>query len=265
MIHHGSFLRHKDTESGSRIVRLGQIRLFWAVYSNTFNIKQKSFRNFAAAYHRMKEITIKNRNKTDVTDEALYALGQESFEAWKEQGLDAPWMHQTFAEFQESIRRVSMFVAQDAETGELLGMHSFRAYRRKGWCYGFRLAVAKSARREGIASRMLAYEAELIRKAGYRYLKEVTATTADWSVRWHLHNGFRIIGYYRLSRDNFANYVFRKQLVPVSLSSLADVRFVLRHPVYALYSSAVFCRLRFWLTYAIHLVKDSNGHDNVRA
>ena len=90
----------------------------------------------------MKEITIKNRNKTDVTDEALYALGQESFEAWKEQGLDAPWMHQTFAEFQESIRRVSMFVAQDAETGELLGMHSFRAYRRQGWCYGFRLAVA---------------------------------------------------------------------------------------------------------------------------
>ena len=179
--------------------------------------------------------------------------------------MDAPWMHQTFAEFQESIRRVSMFVAQDAETGELLGMHSFRAYRRQGWCYGFRLAVAKSARREGIASRMLAYEAELIRKAGYRYLKEVTATTADWSVRWHLHNGFRIIGYYRLSRDNFANYVFRKQLVPVSLSSLADVRFVLRHPVYALYSSAVFCRLRFWLTYAVHLVKDSNGHDNVRA
>ena len=112
---------------------------------------------------------------------------------------------------------------------------------------------------------MLAYEAELIRKAGYRYLKEVTATTADWSVRWHLHNGFRIIGYYRLSRDNFANYVFRKQLIPVSLSSLAGVRFVLRHPVYALYSSAVFCRLRFWLTYAVHLVKDSNGHDNVRA
>ena len=92
------FLRHKNTESGSRIVRLGQIRLFWAVYSNIFNILSESFRNFAAAYHRMKEITIKNRNKTDVTDEALYALGQESFEAWKEQGLDAPWMHQTFAE-----------------------------------------------------------------------------------------------------------------------------------------------------------------------
>ena len=110
----------------------------------------------------MKEITIKNRNKTDVTDEALYALGQESFEAWKEQGLDAPWMHQTFAEFQESIRRVSIFVAQDAETGELLGMHSFRPHRKHHWCYGFRLAVAESARHEGIATRMLEYEAENI-------------------------------------------------------------------------------------------------------
>ena len=211
----------------------------------------------------MKEIIIKDRSKTDVTDEALFALGQESLEVWVEHGLDAPWMHQTFAEFQKAIRNVPMFVALDAETGELLGMHSYRINRRQGRCYGLRLAVAKSAQREGVASRMLAYEAELIRKAGYRYLKGVTATTADWSVRWHLHNGFRIIGYYRLSRDNFANYVFRKQLVPVSLSSLADVGFILRHPVYALYSNAVFCRLRYLLSYAFyHLIQDSNGHDN---
>ena len=91
---------------------------------------------------------------------------------------------------------VPMFVALDAETGELLGMHSFRTHRKEGWCYGYRLAIASSARREGIASRMLTYEAERIRQAGYRYLRGVTGTTAEWSVRWHLRNGYRIIGYY---------------------------------------------------------------------
>ena len=211
----------------------------------------------------MRDIIIKNRKKTDVKDEALYALEIDSHRIWREQGLEAPWMHLSFEEFQQAIRNVLMFVALDAETGELLGMHSFNTYRRQWWCYGFRLAVASSARREGIASRMLDYEAERIRQAGYRYLKGVTGVTADWSIRWHLRNGYRIIGYYRSPEKNYANYVFRKQLIPVCLSSLADVRFILRHPVYALYSSNVFCRLRYLLTYAFyHLIQDSNGHDN---
>ncbi len=212
----------------------------------------------------MRKIIIKNRKKTNVTDEALYALSLESFRMWQEQGLEAPWMHRSLTEFQRIIHSVTVFVALDAETGELLGMHCFRAYRRQGWCYGFLLAVAVSARREGVASRMLAYEVERIRQSGFRYIKEVTATTADWSIRWHLRNGFRIIGYYHSPNDNFANYVFRKQLIPISFSSSSGIAFVLRHPVYALHSSAAFCRLRFYLSYAVaRLVKHADGRDNL--
>ena len=212
----------------------------------------------------MRDIIIKIRNVAGFSDEALYALNNEAYKMWQDQGLDAPWMHRSLAEFQQIIHSVTTFVVSDAETGELLGMHCFRAYRRQGWCYGFLLAVASSARREGIASRMLAFEVERIRQSGFRYIKEVTATTADWSIRWHLRNGFRIIGYYHSSNDNFANYVFRKQLISISLSSPAGIAFVLRHPVYALHSSAAFCRLRFFLAYTItRLTKDSNGHDNL--
>ena len=64
MIHHGSFLRHKDTESGSRIVRLGQIRHFWAVYSTIFNILSESFRNFAI---KDGEITPSRQKKKQVS------------------------------------------------------------------------------------------------------------------------------------------------------------------------------------------------------
>lgn len=198
----------------------------------------------------MREIIIKNRKETDVTDEALYALDQESHRMWAEQGMEAPWMHLTFTEFQEAIRNVPMFVATDAETGELLGMHSFKPHRKQRWCYGFRLAVAASVRREGIASRMLEYEAEFIRQKGYQYLREVTATTADWSVQWHLKNGYRIVGYYRVPGNNFTNYVFRKQLAPSILwgPTLGDFT----------------ARMSFagsWLVN--HLLKHSDGRDNL--
>ena len=183
---------------------------------------------------------------------------------WAEHRLDAPWMHLSFEKFQRAIRGVAMFLALDAETRELLGMYCFRAHRREGWCYGFRLVIAQSAQHEGIASRMLAYVAERIRQAGYRYLKSVTATTAEWSVCWHLKNGYRIIGYYHAPDDNFANYVFRKQLIPISFSSPSAIAFILRHPVYALYSCSFFCRLRFLVAYAITcLFKDSQGQDNL--
>ncbi len=212
----------------------------------------------------MRDVIIKNRKKTDVTDEVLYALSLESYRMWQEQGLEAPWMHRSLAEFQRIIHGVTVFVALDAETGELLGMHCFRTYRQQGWCYGFLLAVASSARREGVASRMLEYEVERIRQSGFRYIEEVTATTANWSIRWHLRNGFRIIGYYHSPNDNFANYVFRKQLIPISLSSPSGIAFVLRHPVYALHSSAAFCRLRFLLSYAVtRLTKDADGRDKL--
>ncbi len=212
----------------------------------------------------MRDIIIKTRKEAGISDEALYALFKESYQQWKDKGLETPGLHKLMEKFKDSLRRANVFVAVDAETGELLGMHWFRTNRKHHWVYGYLLAIAPSARREGIASRMLANEEKRIRKAGYYYLKGTTATTAEWSVCWHLKNGYRIIGYYHSPNDNFANYVFRKQLLPISFSSPAAIRFILRHPVYALHSNATFCRLRFFLAYTIiSLTKDSNGHDNI--
>ena len=198
----------------------------------------------------MREIIIKNRKETDVTDEALYALNKESHRLWAEYGMDAPWMHRSYTEFQRIIHSVTVFVALDGETGDLLGMHCFRAYQRKGWCYGFLLAVTSSVQREGIASKMLAYEVERIRQSGYRYIREVTATTADWSVRWHLKNGYRIVGYYRVPNNNFANYVFRKQLAPS----------ILWGPTLG----PLTARMSFAASWLVnHLLKHSDGRDNL--
>ena len=60
-------------------------------------------------------------------------------------------------------------------------------------------------------------------------------------------------GYQRRPQDNHPLYVFRRQLLPPSVS----------RPVYSLYSLTVFCRLRFAATYiATRLFKDSRGNLN---
>ena len=197
----------------------------------------------------MREIIIKNRKETNVTDEALYELFNESFKRWTEKGLEAPWLNVSFEKFCKQLNTSTVFIAVDATTDELLGLHCFRGNRRHRRAFDFYLAVAPKAQGQGISSRMLAYEAEVFKKAGYLYLKDSTATTAEWSVRWHLKNGYRIVGYYRVPNNNFTNYVFRKQLAPS----------ILWGPTLG----PLTARMSFAASWLVnHLLKHSDGRDN---
>ena len=198
----------------------------------------------------MREIIIKNRKETDVTDETLYDLFNESFKRWKEKGLEAPWLNVSFEKFCKQLNTSTVFVAVDANTDELLGLQCFRKNKKHRWAYDFYLAVKPKAQGQGIASRMLAYEAEVIKQAGYLYLKDNTATTAEWSVRWHLKNGYRIVGFYRVPNYNFTNYVFRKQLAPS----------ILWGPTLG----PLTARMSFAASWLVnHLLKHSDGRDNL--
>ena len=87
----------------------------------------------------------------------------------------------------------------------------------------------------------------LLPYCGFRYLLCTTAVNADWSVRWHLKNGYHIIGYKHALGNNHATYLFRKQLVPSPL-----------------WDSALFCRCCYLASYVItKLTKDSNGRPNL--
>ena len=198
----------------------------------------------------MNNIIITTRKEAAVTDEALYELYKESFKMWAQQGMEAPWLCASFEEFCKHLNTSTAFIAVDTNTDELLGLHCFRGNKKHRRAFGFYLAVTPKAQGQGIATQMLKYEAEIIRQKGYRYLTGNTATTAEWSVRWHLKNGYRIIGYYHSPKDNFANYVFRKQLVPSILWGPA------LGPLTARMSFAA-----SWLVN--HLLKHSDGQDNL--
>ena len=160
----------------------------------------------------MLKIVIHTLKKTNVSIEALYELYNESFKQWQDCQIVTPAIGKTFEEFKGYIEKATVFVALDAASNELLGMHCFYFYRKKGYAMGFFLVVSPKSKQQGVASRMLEHEIVFFRKHGCRFLKGNTLAAATWSVRWHLKNGYRIVGYSRGSGKNYPSYTFRKQI-----------------------------------------------------
>ena len=203
-----------------------------------------------------RKIIIKTYKEAEVSVEELYKLEQVAFQQWTDAGLYTPISNTSIERLQRYIADKAVFIAQDEATGELLGMHTLRLNKRKGRADGANLAVSPKAQHEGIASRMLEAEAQRLRKAGYRYIVENTAIPATWSVQWHLKNGYHIVGYSRSERNNYASYVFRKQIA-------IDVR---HHPTDLLWTrpiAPVTAKIRYCLSWlATNICKSKSGKLN---
>ena len=201
-----------------------------------------------------RKIIIKTNKEAQVPVEALNDLRRTAFEQWEKEGLY--FSMSSDEHFGQYLRDKVVFVAHDAETGELLAMHTLKLNKQKGRANGANLAVSPKAKHEGIASRMLQAEAQRLRKNGYRYIVESTAIPATWSVQWHLKNGYRIMGYSRSEKQNYASYVFRKQIA-------IDVR---HHPTDLLWTkplAPITAKLRYCLSWlATNICKSKTGKLN---
>ena len=188
--------------------------------------------------------------------EELYRLFKAAYQQWTDLGVYTPAKDTTLERFTQDISRMVVFVALDADTNELLGMHALRLDKQKGRAGGANLAVSPKAQHEGIASRMLESEAARLRKNGYKYMQGTSSVAATWSVQWHLKNGYYIAGYSRSERNNYASYLFRKQIA-------VDVR---HHPADLLWTrpiAPVTAKLQYVATYiATCICKNKAGKLN---
>ena len=205
---------------------------------------------------RQRTIVIKTNKAAEVPVAKLYELRKTAFQQWKDEGLYLPVVYEPIEWFKRYLTDKVVFVAEDETTGELLGMHTLRLNKRKGRADGANLAVSPKAQNEGIASRMLQEEAQRLCKAGYRYIVENTAIPATWSVQWHLKNGYHIVGYSRSENNNYASYIFRKQIA-------IDVR---HHPTDLLWTkpiAPITAKIRYCLTWvATNICKSKSGKLN---
>ena len=202
----------------------------------------------------MREIVVHTLREKAVPVEELNRLIWTSFEQWTSIGLYVPLSDD--AHFANYIKSRVVFIAEDAATGELLAVHTLKLNKRKGSVWGANLAVSPTAKNEGIGTRLLQEEIVQLRQRGYRYISERTGFPATWSVRWHLKNGYRIMGYGRAPKENYPSYKFRKQFA-------YDLR---HHPTDFLwlpYIAPVTARLTYVITFlATRLCKKRNGELN---
>ena len=202
-----------------------------------------------------RDIVIKTNKEAEVSAEELYDLFWQAFQAWRDSGLNAPFTYKTLEEFKAVIERSKVFVAQDEAAGELLGMHCFYTYKNKS-VFDFFLAVSPKAQRQGIATKLLQEEVERLKQRGYRYMKCTTSAGAPWSVRWHLKNGYHIVGYSRSERNNYASYVFRKQIATDVRHHPTDLLWLA--PIASLTAKLLYCLS--WL--ATNICKSKSGKLN---
>ena len=203
-----------------------------------------------------RDIVIKTKREAEVSAEELYELEQAAFQQWTETGLYTPATSISKERFQQYLTVKTIFVALDEETGELLGMHTLKLNKRKGRVNGADLAVSPKAQHEGIASRMLQAEAQRLRNAGYRYMVGNTGIPATWSVKWHLKNGYHIVGYSRSERNNYASYIFRKQIATDVRHHPTDLLWT--RPIAPLTAKLLYCLS--WL--ATNICKSKSGKLN---
>ena len=203
-----------------------------------------------------RNISIKTIKEAGVSAEELYELRKNAFSQWLVEGLK-PVVIVPIEQFKLYLSESTVFVAQDEATGELLAMRTLALDVQKGRAAESNLSVAPKAKRQGIATKLINYEVEWLKKNGYRYTTCSTAIPAKWSVRWHLKNGYYIVGYSRSERHNYASYVFRKQIT-------VDVRY---HPADLLWTrpiAPITAKVRYWATYiATSICKDKAGRLNL--
>ena len=188
--------------------------------------------------------------------EELYNLRKAAFQQWKDKDLDTWEADVPIEEFKDLLRKSLVFVAQDAATSELLAMRTLILNQKKQCALEGNFSVSPNAKRQGVGSKLFEVEQRHLREKGYRYVTCSTAIPAVWSVRWHLKNGYRIVGYSRSERNNYASYIFRKQIA-------TDVR---HHPTDLLWTrpvAPVTAKLRYCLSWlATNICKSKSGKLN---
>ena len=188
-------------------------------------------------------INISTISEAPFSYEDVVELIHSSFEERLKQGLFFTCSSMTVDQFMNKTENSSVFVAWDPATKTLLGNATVSLRKdKKGIVYGYHeyLAISPDAKRLGIGSMIQKEIVILIIDARGQYIISDTAEGAISSVRWHVKNGFKIIGVRSFSTTNYYSYIFRKQLTPSRLWN-SNIYTHIRFRVSSILIKALYC------------------------
>lgn len=163
------------------------------------------------------QIKIFTKEEANVSYKDLVELIHDSFQERLSQGLKYTTSFMTKEEYIDKTKDGVIFVAIDNDTNALVGTGTLNLLVDKtGSKYGYIEfdAIKERYKRKGIGTMLMKNRIEYAQKLGCNYLLSDTSVNADSAVRYHLKNGFRIIGLESYSSTNYYSYIFRKQLTP---------------------------------------------------
>lgn len=164
-------------------------------------------------------------NKDEVPFEELYLIMKEAFKERSEQGLDFTCLSWSFEEFVSKLRNDTILIAQNVDD-RIIGFE--RLYFEDDFVHCGLIAVLPNFKRKGIGSLLIKTAEQLVLSRNCEYMLADTAVDAKSSVKWHLRNGFNIVGIDSGPNTNYYSYLFRKQLV--------------FHPFW---SNSLFCKIHY--------------------
>lgn len=162
-------------------------------------------------------VSVYRREETGTSYKELIDLIHESFEERLAQGLVFSTSSMTEEEYVADTRGGTIYVAIDEDLKTLVGT-AFVKIRsdEQGAIYGGLeyCAVKNEYKHKGIGTMLFKVIEQHTIDAGGEYILSDTSVSAKSSVRYHLKNGFKIVGLESYMSTNYYSYVFRKQLKP---------------------------------------------------
>lgn len=193
------------------------------------------------------KIKIYKLNETAITIEQIIALLHESFQERLNQGLKYSCSFMTKEQFIEKTKAGIVFVAIDIDSNLLVGTSTLNIHYKRNIIFGYMefVAIKDGYKHNNIGSLLLFELTEVAKKEGCGFILSDTSTLATSAVRYHLKNGFKIIGLESYRSTNYWSYVFRMQLVPS-----------------VLWNNTSYMKLHYWQSYIfIKLTRNIDGTD----
>ena len=161
-------------------------------------------------------VVIKRLQDSSYSYKDVVDLLHEAFLERLEQGLKYTCSTMTEEQFRSKTTNGIVYVAIDDETG-LCGTATLTIKTDKnGIKYGYyeNNGIRSDMKGQGIGTMLCIFREKESRKNGCDYLLSDTSTKAKSAVKYHLRNGFKIIGLESYRSTNYWSYVFRRQLIP---------------------------------------------------
>jgi len=190
-------------------------------------------------------IVVKKREETGVSYKQIVDLMHEAFEERIQQGLNFSCSFITEEEFKRKTKNAVILVAIDEDAEEFVGFAVITVVTRRFMgTYAFvqDLSVSPKVKRCGIGTKLENACVSVAIKMKCKYMRCTTAVGAESSVKYHLKQGYKIIGLDSFPTTNYYSYVFRMCLAP------------------SIWRSDLFCKIAYMLSYIkTHMTKKENG------